>query len=132
MLCENFSSLYCGCGGIGRRAGFRCQSSQGGMGSSPFIRTKRRKIEPPDAVVFLQKSSCRGVQICENKVKQKARFGRPRRTFCVILLLCVGDICGELRVLFPPFLCIGKDALDQLFNLCCRNEQPDHCRDFGV
>ena len=38
--CKNFRSLYCGCGGIGRRAGFRCQSSQGGMGSSPFIRTK--------------------------------------------------------------------------------------------
>lgn len=41
--CENFRLLYCGCGGIGRRAGFRCQSSQGGMGSSPFIRTIGKK-----------------------------------------------------------------------------------------
>src|SRR5438270_12496043 len=30
----------CGYGGIGRRAGFRYQSSQGGGGSSPLIRTK--------------------------------------------------------------------------------------------
>ena len=87
-------------------------------GSIPVTRTKRRKLEPPDATVFLQKSSCRGVQICENKVKQKARFGQPRRAFCIVLLLCVADICGELRVLFPPLLCVSKNTLDQLFNLC--------------
>jgi 6-phosphogluconate dehydrogenase (decarboxylating) len=29
----------CGCGGIGRRAGFRSQFSQGSGGSSPLIRT---------------------------------------------------------------------------------------------
>ena len=32
--------LICGYGGIGRRAGFRCQSGFLGAGSSPVIRTK--------------------------------------------------------------------------------------------
>ncbi len=35
-------SKVCGCGEIGRRAGFRFQFPQGSEGSSPFIRTNHK------------------------------------------------------------------------------------------
>src|SRR5258708_27668475 len=39
-LCYDEAVASCGCGGIGRRAGFRSQFSQGSGGSNPLIRTK--------------------------------------------------------------------------------------------
>src|SRR6266571_8372748 len=38
-MCYDEAVASCGCGGIGRRAGFRSQFSQGSGGSSPLIRT---------------------------------------------------------------------------------------------
>ena len=64
--CKNFRSLYCGCGGIGRRAGFRCQSSQGGMGSSPFIRTtyfEKTSAKPR----FFQNSLSKSINVFEGE-----------------------------------------------------------------
>ena len=86
-----------------RDAALRCQSSQGGMGSSPFIRTKRRKLEPPDAAVFLQESSRRGVQICKNKVKQKAHLGRTEAGFLFYSIIEIAKGKFVSKIAFTRF-----------------------------
>ena len=47
-------AIKCGYGGIGRRAGFRCQSGKLGAGSTPVIRTIKA-LEFSRAFIFLIK-----------------------------------------------------------------------------
>ena len=84
--CVLFSSGWvlrnpaCASGGIGRRAGFRCQCSQGRGGSSPPSRTARRRprISPGPSSFPLPSSAL--ARECTLRADASRRFIRGKRT----------------------------------------------------